>query len=117
MTRLLPSRSGEGVVVFAESQTKGRGRHGRPWVSPRGKGLWFSVLLRPQFPLPRLTVAASVALARVVRAANIEARIKWPNDVTVNGRKVSGILTETRDGAAILGIGINVWGTVGGFPC
>ncbi|MEI8314709.1 MAG: biotin--[acetyl-CoA-carboxylase] ligase [Verrucomicrobiota bacterium] len=101
--RLVQSR--EGLVVFAESQTKGRGRHGRAWVSPRGKGLWFSVLLRPKFPLPRLTIAASVAVARV---AGLEARIKWPNDVTLNGRKIAGILTETRQNVAILGIGLNV---------
>ena len=99
------AQSSEGLVVFAESQTKGRGRHGRAWASPRGKGLWFSVLLRPKFPLPRLTIAASVAAARVAGAA---ARIKWPNDVTVQGRKLAGILTETRQAIAILGIGVNV---------
>lgn len=99
------TQSREGLVVFAESQTKGRGRQGRAWASPHGKGLWLSVLLRPQFPLPRLTVAASVAVARVAGPA---ARIKWPNDVTVQGLKLAGILTETRQAAAILGIGLNV---------
>jgi BirA family biotin operon repressor/biotin-[acetyl-CoA-carboxylase] ligase len=103
--RLAAGHRREGLVVFAESQTKGRGRHGRAWVSPRGRGLWFSVLLRPRFPLTRLTVAASVAVARV---AGKQARIKWPNDVTLQGRKLAGILTEVRDGAAILGIGVNV---------
>jgi BirA family transcriptional regulator, biotin operon repressor / biotin---[acetyl-CoA-carboxylase] ligase len=98
----------EGLVVFAESQTKGRGRHGRAWVSPRGKGLWFSVLLRPEFPLPRVTVAASVAVASVIRKTGLDARIKWPNDVTIHGRKLAGILTEASAGAAILGVGINV---------
>ncbi|MCG3148314.1 MAG: Bifunctional ligase/repressor BirA [Verrucomicrobiae bacterium] len=105
VARLADGHRGEGLVVFAESQTKGRGRHGRVWSSPRGKGLWFSVLLRPRFPLTRLTVAASVAVARV---AGKEARIKWPNDVTLHGRKLAGILTEARDGVAILGIGVNV---------
>ncbi|MEI6084246.1 MAG: biotin--[acetyl-CoA-carboxylase] ligase [Verrucomicrobiota bacterium] len=103
--RLVGGHRDEGLVIFAESQTKGRGRHGRVWASPRGKGLWFSVLLRPPFPLSRVTVAASVAVARV---AGKEARIKWPNDVTVEGRKLAGILTEVRDGAAVLGIGVNV---------
>ncbi|MEI8063098.1 MAG: biotin--[acetyl-CoA-carboxylase] ligase [Verrucomicrobiota bacterium] len=103
--RLARSQPHEGLVVFAESQSKGRGRHARPWVSPRGKGLWFSVLLRPKFSLSRVTVAASVAVARV---AGREARIKWPNDVTLHGRKLAGILTETRQAAAILGIGLNV---------
>ena len=107
------AQSREGLVVFAESQTKGRGRHGRVWASPRGKGLWFSVLLRPKFPLPRLTVAASVAVARV---AGPEARIKWPNDVTLHGRKLAGILTETRQDVAILGIGLNVNCQATDFP-
>jgi BirA family biotin operon repressor/biotin-[acetyl-CoA-carboxylase] ligase len=106
--RMARSTGSEGLVVFAESQTKGRGRLGRTWVSPRGKGLWFSVLLRPRFPLPRVTVAASVAVASVVRKIGLDARIKWPNDVTVNGRKLAGILTEASDGAAILGVGVNV---------
>jgi BirA family biotin operon repressor/biotin-[acetyl-CoA-carboxylase] ligase len=111
------SHAAEGLVVFAESQTKGRGRHGRVWASPRGKGLWFSVLLRPKLKpsaTPRLTVMASVAVARAVRkASGLDVRIKWPNDLTVNGKKVAGILTELHaEGdevlAAILGIGIDV---------
>lgn len=105
VARLASGHRGEGLVVFAESQSKGRGRHGRAWASPRGKGLWFSILLRPRFPLTRLTVAASVAVARV---AGKQARIKWPNDVTVEGRKLAGILMEARDGVAVLGIGVNV---------
>jgi BirA family biotin operon repressor/biotin-[acetyl-CoA-carboxylase] ligase len=105
VARLAPNRAEEGLVVFAETQSKGRGRQGRVWSSPAGKGLWFSVLLRPAFPISRLTVAASVAVARAVGTT---ARIKWPNDVTVGGRKVAGILTEAREGTAILGIGVNV---------
>jgi BirA family biotin operon repressor/biotin-[acetyl-CoA-carboxylase] ligase len=117
VARMAKTQQGEGLVVFAESQTKGRGRRGRAWASPRGKGLWFSVLLRPNLPLssaPRITVAASVAVARAIRkACKLDARIKWPNDVTVNGRKVAGILTElSAEGdeilSAILGIGIDV---------
>jgi BirA family biotin operon repressor/biotin-[acetyl-CoA-carboxylase] ligase len=105
------------LVVFAESQTRGRGRRGRAWVSPRGKGLWFSVLLRPTLPTSaasRITVAASVAVARAIRQnCGLDARIKWPNDVMVNGKKLAGILTELRAEAdeillAILGIGIDV---------
>src|ERR1043166_918442 len=94
------SQAKEGLVVFAESQTKGRGRHGRAWSSPRGKGLWFSVLLRPKLrasAAPRITVAASVAVAHAIRkTSGLDARIKWPNDVTLNGKKVAGILTELR---------------------
>ncbi len=102
----------EGLVVFAESQTKGRGRRGRSWLSPRGKGLWFSVLLRPIFSpraMSRITIAASVAIARAIRqTAALDARIKWPNDVTIGDRKVAGILTELQNNVAILGVGINV---------
>ncbi|MGD0017526.1 MAG: biotin--[acetyl-CoA-carboxylase] ligase [Verrucomicrobiia bacterium] len=132
------ARSGgrDGLVVFAESQTKGRGRHGRTWVSPRGKGLWFSVLLRPQLSTPaaqRITVAASVAVARVVREIRgLDARIKWPNDVTVQGKKLAGVLVETSarfdksskkiggtvppEQCVILGIGVNVDCTREEFP-
>lgn len=114
---LAKSGAREGLVVFAESQTRGRGRRGRVWESPRGKGLWFSVLLRPTLPptaAGRITVAASVAVARALREhCGVDARIKWPNDVMVNGRKLAGILTELRAEAdeillAILGIGIDV---------
>src|SRR6266403_3522744 len=114
---LAKSGAREGLVVFAESQTRGRGRRGRAWVSPRGKGLWFSVLLRPTSPTSaasRITVAASVAVARAIRQnCGLDARIKWPNDVMVNGKKLGGVLTELRAEAdeillAILGIGIDV---------
>ncbi len=105
VAQLAASGRGEGTVVFAETQTRGRGRHGRSWVSPKGKGLWFSVLLRPRFAMPRLTIAASVAVARV---AGERARIKWPNDVMWDGQKVAGILSEARGNVAILGVGLNV---------
>jgi len=107
----------EGVVVFAESQSKGRGRMGRRWVSPPRKGLWFSVLLRPQMrpqAVTRITVAAAVALSRALnRAAGLNPQIKWPNDVHIDGRKVAGILTELnaevdRVKYVILGIGVDV---------
>jgi BirA family biotin operon repressor/biotin-[acetyl-CoA-carboxylase] ligase len=122
---LAKSGARDGLVVFAESQTKGRGRHGRAWISPRGKGLWFSVLLRPALPpaaASRITVAASVAVARAVRqTSHVEARIKWPNDVIVNDKKLAGILTELRAEAdeiqlAILGIGIDVNCEAEDFP-
>jgi BirA family biotin operon repressor/biotin-[acetyl-CoA-carboxylase] ligase len=114
---LAKSGAREGLVVFAESQTRGRGRRGRAWASPRGKGLWFSVLLRPTLPpsaASRITVAASVAVARAIReVGRVDARIKWPNDVIIDDKKLAGILTELRVEAdevlmAILGIGIDV---------
>lgn len=107
----------EGVVVFAETQTAGRGRLGRPWTSPAGKGLWFSVLLRPALrpqETTRLTVAAAVAVARAVRAQTGRApEVKWPNDLLLRGRKFGGILTELsgeqdRVRHVVLGIGLDV---------
>jgi BirA family biotin operon repressor/biotin-[acetyl-CoA-carboxylase] ligase len=107
----------EGVVVFAESQTRGRGRLGRTWFSPPGKGLWFSVLLRPDMrpqAATQMTVAAATSTARAIRAqAGISAEIKWPNDVLVGGKKMAGILTEMsaeldRVKYMVIGIGLDV---------
>jgi BirA family biotin operon repressor/biotin-[acetyl-CoA-carboxylase] ligase len=115
----------EGVVVFAESQTKGRGRLGRKWVSPAGKGLWFSILLRPRLRPPEATqiiVAAATGLVRgVQKVTGLAADIKWPNDLLLNGRKVAGILTEMSAEVehvnhVILGIGLDVNQTVDDFP-
>jgi BirA family biotin operon repressor/biotin-[acetyl-CoA-carboxylase] ligase len=115
----------EGVVVFAESQTKGRGRLGRKWVSPPGKGLWFSILLRPRLRpqlATQLTVASATALRRALAArTNLKAEIKWPNDIAFAGRKVAGILTELNAEVdqikhLILGIGVNVNLNAGDFP-
>jgi BirA family transcriptional regulator, biotin operon repressor / biotin---[acetyl-CoA-carboxylase] ligase len=107
----------EGIAVIAEEQTGGRGRMGRKWHSPRGKGIWMSVILRPKLPLlttPQLTLLAGVAVCRAIRqAAGVEAGIKWPNDLLVSGRKVCGILLESSlsEGQlqyCIAGIGIDV---------
>lgn len=107
----------EGAVVFAESQTKGRGRLGRSWVSSANKGLWFSVLLRPSLSpqcATQITVASATALARALKnAARVEPEIKWPNDILIKGRKVCGILTEMsaeidKINYIVLGIGVNV---------
>jgi BirA family biotin operon repressor/biotin-[acetyl-CoA-carboxylase] ligase len=107
----------EGVVVFAESQTKGRGRLGRRWISPPRKGLWFSVLLRPHIQpqaATQLTIASATALARAITLqTGIIPEIKWPNDILIRGKKISGILTEMSAELdhlkeVILGIGIDV---------
>lgn len=107
----------EGAVVFAESQTKGRGRLGRKWFSPSRKGLWFSILLRPKLrpqEITQLTVATATALRRAVeRTTGLKAKIKWPNDILINGKKSAGILTELaaevdRVKHVILGIGVDV---------
>lgn len=116
---------GEGVVVFAESQTKGRGRLGRKWLSPKGKGLWFSVLLRPDLrpqAATQLMVAASTALARAIREqTGLAPEIKWPNDILVHGKKAAGILTELSAELdhirhVILGIGVDVNLSASDFP-
>ena len=107
----------EGVVVFAETQTRGRGRLGRAWFSPPGKGLWFSVLLRPEMrpqAATQLTVAAATAMVRAIRErAGVSPEIKWPNDVVVSGKKLAGVLTELsaeldRIKYMVLGIGLDV---------
>ncbi|MBI3417773.1 MAG: biotin--[acetyl-CoA-carboxylase] ligase [Verrucomicrobia bacterium] len=115
----------EGVVVFAESQTKGRGRLGRKWTSPAHKGLWFSVLLRPKVSpqaVTQVTITAATALARAIREqTDLKPEIKWPNDILIKGKKVAGILTELhaeldRVRSVILGIGVDVNLTTADFP-
>ncbi|MEO8457541.1 MAG: biotin--[acetyl-CoA-carboxylase] ligase [Chloroflexota bacterium] len=105
----------EGTTVLAEEQTAGRGRFGRTWVSPAGKNLYFTVILRPTVQQVRLLGIISplaVALA-IEETTGLTPQIKWPNDVLLAGRKVSGILIETEFSGsdpkyALVGIGINV---------
>jgi BirA family biotin operon repressor/biotin-[acetyl-CoA-carboxylase] ligase len=99
-----------GAVVVADRQTEGRGRLGRAWASPHG-GLWVSVLLRSDGPSPlgALSLAAGLAAADGITAATgLVPRLKWPNDVLLQGRKVAGVLIEATAGALIVGIGVNV---------
>ena len=114
----------EGLVIFAEKQRAGRGRLGRVWESRPHQGLWFSVLLRPTaVPVERwaeLTFCAALAVAETAeRHTGNPARIKWPNDVMVDGRKVAGILLEShqrhRPGFVVMGIGVNVLQDAGDF--
>jgi BirA family biotin operon repressor/biotin-[acetyl-CoA-carboxylase] ligase len=103
----------EGTVLMAESQTAGRGRMGRQWVSPPGAALTFSVLLRPaavpQASRGWVPLLAGVAVAQAVRAeTGVDASLKWPNDVQVNGAKLAGILAEQAGEGIVVGIGINV---------
>jgi BirA family biotin operon repressor/biotin-[acetyl-CoA-carboxylase] ligase len=115
----------EGVVVFAESQTRGRGRLGRKWISPPRKGLWFSVLLRPDLrpqAATQFTVAAATALFRAIHdQTGLTPEIKWPNDILIKGRKVAGVLTELSAELdlvkhLILGIGVDVNLATSEFP-
>lgn len=106
-----------GLVVIAESQTAGRGRLGRSWSSPEEEGIWMSFLLRPQMKpeaASMLTLVIALAVRKaVLQVTGIEALIKWPNDIVVNGKKICGILTEMSTiGSDInyvtAGVGINV---------
>jgi BirA family transcriptional regulator, biotin operon repressor / biotin---[acetyl-CoA-carboxylase] ligase len=102
----------DGTVVMAQTQTAGRGRKGRIWRDVPGESLLLSVIRRPAVPgprLPLLSLAAAVGVAEALRdPAGVDARLKWPNDVHVNGRKIAGILLECRGDVVLLGIGVNV---------
>jgi BirA family biotin operon repressor/biotin-[acetyl-CoA-carboxylase] ligase len=101
----------EGAVAVTEHQSAGRGRGGRPWQDAPGASLLLSVLLRPaEAPVPaQLSLVCALAVAEAVEASGgLDAGVKWPNDVLVMGRKVAGILLESRDGTVVCGIGINV---------
>lgn len=106
----------EGLCVVAKEQTAGRGRRQRQWVSPAGAGLYFSIILRPQFDQslwPLLTLMAAVAAHdALLAAASLETDVKWPNDILVDEKKLCGILAETVDTqsgrAVVVGVGINV---------
>lgn len=113
-----------GTVVVADAQTAGRGRMGRRWISPAGKNLYVSLLLRPSVPTvdaPRLALVAGVALADAVEAMGVSASLKWPNDLYCGGRKAGGILAEMAsdpDGVrhVVIGVGLNVNMEEADFP-
>src|SRR6266536_213243 len=115
----------EGLVLFAEHQTAGRGQRGNRWESAAGKGLWFSILLRPKIQINdsgRLTIWAIEAISDVIRMEfSLEPAIKLPNDIQLYGRKVAGVLMEMRaqekaPHLAVVGVGINVNQSVEDFP-
>ena len=86
----------EGTVLISEIQTNARGRLGKKWEAPEG-GVWMSLILRPQVPPARIgliTLATGVAIAKSIRSLGVDAKIKWPNDVLIHGKKISGVLTE-----------------------
>ena len=122
LARLASEGAPEGVSVVADEQTAGRGRLQRAWSSPKGAGLYFSLLLRPTIPQnywPLITFMAAIAVGDALReAAALETDIKWPNDLLSGERKICGILAEAMDTpagrAVILGIGINL--TQSAFP-
>lgn len=112
----------EGEICLALSQTAGQGRLGRTFYSPRGSGLYFSLLLTPFSPEAGLliTAAAGVAMAKAVEQTGVKASIKWVNDIMVNNRKVCGILakggTEQNRSFVVLGVGVNLCPPKEGFP-
>lgn len=110
--RLLGREHAEGAVAVAEEQTEGRGRLGRSWFAPARTSILCSVLLEPSVEparLPELSVVAGEAVAEAIsRETGLQPRIKLPNDVLLEGRKVAGILAEAREGRVILGVGVNV---------
>lgn len=121
----LAEKATEGTVVLADSQDKGRGRHGRIWISPSGVNIYMSIILRPQIR-PKdsslITIMSAVACAEAMRnVTGVKITTKWPNDLMINNKKVGGILTELKTQkqkitSAIVGIGINVNTDVREFP-
>ncbi len=116
----------EGTVIVAETQTAGRGRLGRPWVSPPNLGLWTSILLRPPVSPSEaslLSQLAAVSLAEAVAEVDpaVIPQIKWPNDLLIGNRKGAGILVEVKSEGdrvhyAVVGIGVNINHTLTDFP-
>ena len=108
---LLDSALDEGAVAVCDEQIEGRGRLGRRWLAPPGTAILASVFLKPpreRRPAELSLVGGVAAALTVERALGLASQIKWPNDVMVNRRKVAGVLAEARDGAVVLGVGLNV---------
>ena len=111
----------EGLCVIATRQTNGRGRHGRSWISEKDSGLYFSIVLRPEFEIKYLsliTLMTGIAVHDALKEFGIKPDIKWVNDLLVNEKKISGILAETVETpkglAVVVGIGVNL--TSRNFP-
>ena len=125
IAQIATPNSSEGLVLFAEHQTAGRGQRGNRWESAAAKGLWFSILLRPGIELnrsPLLTAWAAETVSQAIKNEfSLTPTIKSPNDVQIDGRKIAGVLVEMRahekaSHSAIVGIGINVNQALGNFP-
>lgn len=107
----------EGTLVTTDDQTAGRGRVGRPWKSLPGQQLALSLVLRPSFTANFLMMASALAVADAIASvAPLRPDLKWPNDILVGGRKICGILIETSEGVVVLGIGVNVNGSLASDP-
>ena len=116
---LLPADAPEGALALAEEQTRGRGRRGRDWQGAAGKGLLFSLCLRPQVEIARLasfTPVAAEAIVQAIASFGGRATVKQPNDVLLGGKKIAGILAESSAGRVVLGVGVNVDQEAGDLP-
>lgn len=114
--KLLGEQGAEsGTVVFAEKQTVGKGRKGRSWVSPKGTGIWMSLLLRPKVNVQHvsmMTIVAALAVVKGLKESDFDCEIKWPNDIVMHKKKICGILTEISTEKehihyVVVGIGVN----------
>lgn len=113
---LAESGQEHGTVVISEEQTLGRGRLGRNWVSPKYKGIWMSIILRPNIiteNISQITLIGAAAVQKAIMKMGVKTSIKWPNDIVLNNKKVCGILTEMSGEVdhinyLVMGIGINV---------
>jgi BirA family biotin operon repressor/biotin-[acetyl-CoA-carboxylase] ligase len=123
--RIASGGASEGSIVIAESQTGGKGRLGRKWVSPSGKNLYLSLIIRPLIPIqfaPRITLVTAMALSDTLTSIGAEKhRIKWPNDILFDEKKISGILTEMKGDCdsidfIIIGLGINLNSSSADYP-
>jgi BirA family biotin operon repressor/biotin-[acetyl-CoA-carboxylase] ligase len=115
--QLALKEAGEGTVVLAETQAKGRGRLGRIWYSPKYKGLYFSLILRPKISLDKasvITLLAGVSICEALKESTaLQAQIKWPNDIILRNKKLGGILTEVQAEVdevnfVVVGVGLNI---------
>ncbi|RNB81664.1 biotin--[acetyl-CoA-carboxylase] ligase [Brevibacillus fluminis] len=116
----------EGTIIIADQQNGGKGRMGRPWHSPKGAGIFMSLIIRPDMPLanaPQLTLLTAVAMSKAIEMVvpSVKVQIKWPNDLFVHGKKICGILTElnaeeNRVNYLVIGTGVNVNHLLSDFP-
>ena len=113
--KMVNETNNQGTIIIADKQTGGRGRSGREWISPKG-GIWFSIILYPKFDISNVTlfpIAASLALSYAIqKTCKIKTELKWPNDLTIKGKKLAGMLVDAslesnRIENLVLGVGIN----------
>ena len=115
--QLASDGAADGTIILADEQVQGRGRHGKPWVSGRGTGVWLTLLIRQNDPgdLGVLSLRVGMAVAQSIPGAGPHVKLKWPNDIILHDKKLGGVLCEARWGGTTLdwvavGVGINVHG-------